>query len=130
VSPGLWAVVGAVGACGAMLRYVVDLLVTRRLTGRLPWGTFVVNLSGSLVLGLLTGLTLSHAVSPQVRIVIGTGFCGAYTTFSTFVYEMVLLARTGDRSSALYLSPLLYVGASVLLGGALAAVGLAVGLAA
>jgi CrcB protein len=59
----------------------------------------VINVTGSLLLGFLSGLVLYHAVSPDVRLVLGTGFCGAYTTFSTFAFETVRLAET-DRKRA------------------------------
>lgn len=81
-------------ACGATARFGVDYLISTRL-GRWPWGTFTVNLSGSLALGLLVGLTLGEVVSPTERLVLGTGFLGAYTTFSTWMYDCVRLAEDG-----------------------------------
>ncbi len=58
-----------------------------------PLGTFVINVTGSFVLGVLTGLVLYHTFPSDSRVVLGTGFCGAYTTFSTFAYETVRLAE-------------------------------------
>ncbi|AFZ67148.1 fluoride efflux transporter CrcB [Deinococcus peraridilitoris] len=81
-------------AGGAAARFLVDSLVSGRL-GRWPWGTLCVNLSGSLALGLLVGLTLEGVVSPTDRLVVGTGFLGAYTTFSTWMYDCVRLTEQG-----------------------------------
>ena len=58
-------------------------------------GTSVINVTGSFVLGVLTGLSLYHAFPADAKLVLGTGFCGAYTTFSTFTFETVRLAETG-----------------------------------
>ena len=64
-----------------------------RIDGEFPWGTCVVNISGSFVLGVITGLALYHGLGVDSKLVFGTGFCGAYTTFSTFSYETVRLAE-------------------------------------
>lgn len=80
------------GAIGAPLRFVVDGFVQDRLGAVFPWGTFVINTSGSLLLGLLTGLALNHGFPDVPKAFLATGFCGAYTTFSTFGYETVRLA--------------------------------------
>jgi CrcB protein len=83
------------GAIGAPLRYVTDLIVQSRHDSVFPWGTFLVNVIGSLVLGVTAGLV--SATAPQwVYPLIGTGFCGALTTFSTFTYETVRLAEEGS----------------------------------
>jgi CrcB protein len=108
------------GVLGAPARYLVDGLVQRRAGGVVPWGTMVVNLSGSLVLGFVTGLTLYHGLGPLPRAALGTGFCGAYTTFSTFSYETVRLLEDGALPAAA-----LNVAASVVFGLAAAGVGLA-----
>lgn len=88
--------VALAGAVGAITRYVVDLAVQSRTSGDQPWGTFVVNATGSLVLGFLTGLVLYHAMSSTPKTLLGTGFCGAYTTFSTFTFESIRLAEDGE----------------------------------
>jgi CrcB protein len=100
VSPLAWIAFVAAGAVGAPLRYVVDAAVQDRTEGVFPWGTFVVNASGSLLLGFLTGLALSHAFPDTPRIIVGTGFCGSYTTFSTFGFETVRLAEEGATGEA------------------------------
>ena len=89
------------GAVGAPARYLVDGIVLDRTEGGLPVATFVINVSGSFVLGVLTGLALYHAFPSTPKTILGTGFCGAYTTFSTFTYEIVRLAEQGARRSAL-----------------------------
>ena len=96
-----WAAFVVAGAIGAVLRYLVDGLIGDRTDSVLPWGILAVNVSGSFVLGLITGLALHHGLGRTPRIVIGTGFCGAFTTFSTFAYETVRLMETGRRREAL-----------------------------
>jgi CrcB protein len=121
VSPLAWVAFVAAGAVGAPLRYLVDVAVSDRVRGATPLGTLIVNVSGSLALGVLTGLALYHGFPNTSRIVLGTGFCGAYTTFSTFTFETVRLAEEG-RSREAVGSALL----TVFAGGAAAAVGLVI----
>jgi CrcB protein len=97
----LLAGVAVAGAVGAPTRYVIDVLVQQRAPGVFPWGTFVINTTGCLILGLLTGLGLHHGLGTVPRTLLGTGFCGAYTTFSTFSYETVRLAEDGALFEAL-----------------------------
>lgn len=89
------------GMLGAPARYLVDGFVIDHSGTELPTGTFVVNVTGSLFLGFLTGLVLYHAFPSTPRTLLGTGFCGAYTTFSTFAYELIRLAEDRERSAAL-----------------------------
>lgn len=96
----VWAV-AASGAVGAPARYLVDSAVTRRWGRRFPLGTFVVNTSGALLLGFITGLVLYHGLSGAPKVVVGTGFCGAYTTFSTLWFEVVRLSEEDERRTAL-----------------------------
>ena len=121
MTPAAWAGVAAAGAIGAPLRYVVDGFVQDRTHGRLPWGTLLVNVSGSFVLGLLTGLALYHGFRGTPRVVLGAGFCGAYTTFSTFTLETVRLWEDNRHRPALA-----YAMASLIGGTAAAAAGLLV----
>jgi CrcB protein len=88
------------GAVGAPARYLVDGFVQRRARGVFPWGTLAINVSGSFVLGLVTGAALYHGLGPLPKAAIGTGFCGAYTTFSTFSYETVRLLEEGSVGAA------------------------------
>jgi CrcB protein len=89
-----WVALGA--AVGAPLRYLMDRWVQARHGSGFPWGTLTVNVAGSLLLGFLTGLPAGHAVSA----VLGTGFCGALTTYSTFSYETLRLTQDGRRRYA------------------------------
>jgi fluoride exporter len=100
VSALAWVAFVVAGAVGAMLRYVVDTAVQSRVRGPFPWGTFVVNISGSFVLGVVTGLALYHAFPEEPRIVLAAGFCGAYTTFSTFTFETVRLLEQDAVAAA------------------------------
>ena len=100
MSPLAWVAFVAAGAVGATARYMLDGVVLDRTDGAFPWGTFVVNVTGSFLLGFLTGLGLSHAFPKAPRLVLGTGFCGAYTTFSTFTFESVRLLEEGAANAA------------------------------
>jgi CrcB protein len=88
------------GALGAPARYFVDGWVESRARTVFPWGTFVVNVTGSFVLGVTTGLALYHGLGDIRRAAIATGCCGAYTTFSTFSYETVELIELGEHRCA------------------------------
>ncbi|WP_432547248.1 fluoride efflux transporter FluC [Kineococcus sp. SYSU DK004] len=83
------------GSLGAVARFVVDGEVRRRWPTTFPWPTVGVNVTGSLLLGLVTGLVLAGAGPQDLRAVAGLGFCGGYTTFSTAVLESVRLAQRG-----------------------------------
>jgi CrcB protein len=98
-------------AVGAPLRYLTDRAVQARHESVFPWGTFAVNVSGSFILGLLAGGVSARAVSGGVMALLGTGLCGALTTYSTFGYETVRLAQERARFYAV-----LNAGASVAAG--------------
>lgn len=100
-SPLVWAGLGAAGAAGAVARYLVDVAVGARTRGDFPLGTLAINASGSLVLGVLTGLALYHGFPATSKVILGTGFCGGYTTFSTFTFETVRLLEEGEVKVAL-----------------------------
>jgi CrcB protein len=87
--------VAIAGALGAPARYLLERAVTATHRSAFPWGTFVVNVSGSLALGVLAGLVLDQGWSKDAQTLLGTGFLGAYTTFSTFAYEIVRRAEEG-----------------------------------
>jgi fluoride exporter len=84
-------------AIGAPLRYLTDRTIQARHDSVFPWGTLTVNVAGSAVLGFITGLPVGHALAALV----GTGFCGALTTYSTFSYETLRLVQDGARFYAL-----------------------------
>lgn len=111
----------AAGAVGAPCRYLLDGAVQDRTEGAFPWGTLLVNASGSLLLGLIVGAVLYQGFPDTAKVVLGTGFCGAYTTFSTFTFETVRLLEEGAAADAL-----LNAAASLLAGTGAAAVGLVI----
>ena len=88
------------GAIGAPLRYLTDLLVQSRLDSVFPWGTFLVNVAGSLVLGVTMGVVGSVEAPAWLVPLVGIGVCGAFTTFSTFGYETVRLLEEGSLLTA------------------------------
>ncbi|NEB74316.1 fluoride efflux transporter CrcB [Streptomyces sp. SID14478] len=85
------------GAVGAPLRYLTDRAVQSRHDTVFPWGTFSANVIGSLILGTLTGAALSGTAGHTVQLLLGTGLCGALTTYSTFSYETLRLAESGAK---------------------------------
>jgi len=88
--------IGLGGFAGAIARYLVDGIVADRTGGTFPWGTLVVNASGSFVLGLFFALTADRAILPaEIRGPVLIGFLGAYTTFSTYMLESWRLAESG-----------------------------------
>lgn len=91
-----WLLVLAGGAVGAPVRYVVDRAVQDRTRSVFPLGTLVVNVVGCFILGCLVGASSEH-----IRLLLGTGFCGALTTFSTFGYETSRLSTEGSQRFAL-----------------------------
>ncbi|MEU3845328.1 fluoride efflux transporter CrcB [Streptomyces sp. NPDC028635] len=92
-----WLLVVAGGMVGAPLRYLTDRAVQSRHDSVFPWGTFTVNVVGCVILGVLTGAAAAGAVDSHVRLLLGTGLCGALTTYSTFSYETLRLTETGAR---------------------------------
>jgi CrcB protein len=91
----LWVLLG--GAVGAPLRYLTDRTIQSRHDSVFPWGTLGVNVAGSFLLGLLYQGLARHGVPGAVETLLGTGFCGALTTYSTFGYETVRLLAERSR---------------------------------
>jgi fluoride exporter len=118
VSVLVWAGVVLIGGCGAVARFVVDAAVGTRLGRQFPYGTFVINVTGALVLGLLTGLTVGR----DEALLAGTAAVGSYTTFSTWVLETQRLDEERQHRAAVANIVL-----SILLGVAAAALGRAIG---
>jgi CrcB protein len=109
----LWYV--AIGsAVGGVSRYLLGGLIQRMVSGTFPLGTLVINVTGSALLGFLVRYALDvPAMTPEIRALLGVGFCGGYTTFSTFSYETLTLLEDGDwRRAGLYVA--LSVGVSLL----------------
>ena len=110
----LWLAVGALGGCFAIARFFVDAIVSSRAVSEFPWGTFAVNVSGSLALGVLSG----EAVTGRLSLLAGGACVGSYTTFSTWMLETYRLGEDDDRR------PLLaYLFGSLAAGLAVAALG-------
>lgn len=104
------------GIAGTLSRYGLQGWIQGRTAGAFPRGTLVINLAGSLILGFVVRLaTGSTLISPEVRAALTIGFCGAFTTMSTFSYESMALLRDGEYAYAG-----LYMGGTIL--GCLAAV--------
>lgn len=118
-----WLLVLAGGMVGAPLRYLTDRAVQRHHDTVFPWGTFTVNVAGCFLLGVLVEAT-AHGAGAWVWPLLGIGFCGALTTYSTFSYETLRLAETGSRFFAAA-----NVAASVVAGAGAAFIGTAVGVA-
>jgi CrcB protein len=116
-----WVAFLVASGIGAPARYLLDGWVQDRTSGAFPWGTFTVNISGCLALGVITGLGIHHGLDATTRTVLGTGGIGAYTTFSTFTFETVRLAEEGALDEAVR-----NAAASFLVGLAAASGGLAI----
>ncbi|HET7273650.1 MAG TPA: fluoride efflux transporter CrcB [Longimicrobiaceae bacterium] len=105
------------GVLGTVARYFIGGWAHSE-AGTLPWGTLAVNVLGSLILGFSIQFTEAVEISPEVRVMITVGFCGALTTFSTFSYETVALIRAGDAGRAvLYAFGSLSLGLAAILTG-------------
>jgi CrcB protein len=117
-----WLFVCLGAALGAPARYLTDRAIQSRHDTLFPWGTLAVNVAGSLIFGVLVGAATHLQVPPALLAGLGTGFCGALTTYSTFGYETIRLAEDGARLFAA-----LNVAASLTAGYGAAALGYAVG---
>jgi CrcB protein len=97
-----WLLIGLGGFAGAISRYAVDTAVTARVGGAFPWGTFLVNVSGSFLLGVLYAVIAERSLLPEeMRGPLLIGFIGAYTTFSTYMLETWRLVEAGSIGTAL-----------------------------
>ena len=114
--------VGAGGFIGAILRYVVGLVLVPRMTTAFPVHTFLINVTGSLALGVIIGAAETRGLAPWIPPAVAVGVLGAYTTFSTFGWETVALLERGETAMASA-----YVLASVAVGLGAVVMGLAVG---
>src|SRR5687768_6678422 len=110
------------GAVGSVLRYGIGSVLQQRVGAGFPVGTFVVNVTGSLLLGFLVRYLLATPASPELRAALTIGLCGGYTTFSTFSLETLRLLEEGNWGRAGF-----YVVASVALSLLATAAGLALG---
>lgn len=96
-----WALVAVGAAPGAACRWMVGQAIGARRDSVFPVGTLVVNVLGSFLLGLVLGAAVEGQAGTRLVALVGTGFCGAFTTFSSFAYESVTLAEEGSSVMAL-----------------------------
>lgn len=105
----LWVGIG--GIFGAISRFLLGKWIMGKTSAKLPLGTWIINLSGSFLLGVLAILHVGHVIPDWLWLLFGTGFLGAYTTFSTFGYETIQMLQQKDTRRAV-----IYVSSSVILG--------------
>lgn len=87
------------GGAGSVLRYIIGKFLNNTETG-IPYGTFAANILGSLIIGFILGLAAkNNTLSQNYTLLLATGFCGGFTTFSSFAYENHIFLKTGDFSS-------------------------------
>lgn len=97
MSPLLFVLLSLAGGLGAATRFALDGVIRSRAGESLPWGTILINVTGSFLLGLVTGMVGQHLLVGSAQLVLGTGFLGGYTTFSTASLETVRLLQAGRR---------------------------------
>lgn len=114
--------VGVGGIFGALSRYLLGKWIASKVASSFPFGTWIINISGSFFLGFLAVLHLEHTIPEWLWLILGTGFLGAYTTFSTFGYETIQLLKKRDGRAAI-----VYVLLSVIFGAIFAWMGSVVG---
>jgi len=101
MNPAALVSVALGGACGSLARYVVGIYAGRWLGTAFPWGTLLINVTGSFLIGMLAeSFALRWDVSPATRVFLVVGICGGYTTFSTFSLDVVTLLNRGEIFAA------------------------------
>ncbi len=104
--------VGAGGAIGSVARFLSQQMIARYYPSSFPWGTLIVNIVGCFIIGIVYAFgEKGNLLSPEMRLLLATGFCGGFTTFSTFAYENISLMREGEL-----LYTFLYIAASITVG--------------
>lgn len=112
MSPLLFLLAALAGGVGAAVRYLVDVGIARLVGTRIPWGVVAINITGSFALGLVTGGL------PEAAFLLGAGFLGGYTTFSTSVLDTVALWRDGSpRAAVLHAAGTLLASVAAAVGG-------------
>jgi fluoride exporter len=108
---GWTGLIGLAGGLGALARYMIGRMIVVRTGATFPWGTMLINITGALLIGLISGLTTHHLLSVYEQTVLATGFLGGYTTFSTMSWESVQLLRGGSlRLCLVYLGSTAFAG--------------------
>jgi len=103
--------IGTGGFAGTVSRYLLSKLIAAKWPMSFPWGTFSVNILGCFLIGIVMGLSFQSSVSTPTRLLLATGFCGGFTTFSTYSLEIFELYQRGEAGIGM-----LYLFASILLG--------------
>jgi len=114
--------IGSAGSIGAATRYLLGRLVAKRMRSHIPFGTLLINVSGSFLIGLLFVAALRHRISSTLQVTLATGFLGGYTTFSTMSWEGLQLMRGGNSRASF-----VYLGGTVALGLLAVVIGFALG---
>ena len=105
-------IIGTGGFLGSISRYGVTVLTTKWWGNAFPWGTLTVNIIGSFLIGIIYGLAVQNDwLTAEMRLFLAIGFCGSFTTFSTFSYDIIQMINTGH-----FIYTSLYVAGSILLG--------------
>lgn len=103
--------IGTGGFAGSISRYLLTRFISTKWPMAFPWGTFGVNILGCFLIGIVMGLSFQSAMSTQTRLLLATGFCGGFTTFSTYSLEILELYQRGEAGiSMLYLFASIVVG--------------------
>ena len=103
--------VGIGGFIGSYLRYIISVQIEQKLLSPFPFGTFTVNVIGCFIIGVLYALSTRYNLAPEYRLLLATGFCGGFTTFSSFSIEGIVLLQ-----DAQFLYGFLYAGLSLIVG--------------
>lgn len=103
--------VGIGGFAGSYLRYFLSVQIEQKILSSYPFGTFIVNIAGCFIIGMLYAMTTRFNLAPEYRLFLATGFCGGFTTFSSFAYEGMTLLQ-----DAQFLYGFLYAGLSLIIG--------------
>ncbi|OYQ37236.1 hypothetical protein CHU92_08575 [Flavobacterium cyanobacteriorum] len=96
--------VGSGGAAGSILRYLTGRVISRYWPISFPLSTFIVNITGSFLIGMLAGFALRYQYTDNIKLLLITGLCGGYTTFSAFTFENLNLLQSGNIKTALLYS--------------------------
>lgn len=93
--------VGLGGAIGSILRYIISKILNEQVSSSFSWGTFAVNIIGCFIIGAVTSYAQKHGISSETKLLLTTGLCGGFTTFSTFSLENIQLIDTNQNPSSL-----------------------------
>lgn len=90
-------IVGLGGAIGSILRYIISKLLNENISSTFSWGTFAVNIIGCFIIGAVTSYAQKHGLSGEMKLLLATGLCGGFTTFSTFSLENIQLIDSNQN---------------------------------